>query len=114
VITAAGIFSLIAFITIRRTKEIAIRFALGASASQVLWLVTRSAAMAAVVGSIVGGVFGTILVRALRATLFGVTVNDPRLMAAAAIVITLTAALASWLPTRRALRIDPNETLRHY
>ena len=111
-VTAAGVFALVTFIVARRTREIAVRIALGARPKQVAWAVGRITTIASLSGATVGLAGGVAFVRVLRTFLFGVETNDlPTLAAAVLAFLVLTAAAGAW-PTRRALRLDPTAALR--
>jgi ABC-type antimicrobial peptide transport system permease subunit len=102
-----------AFTVAGRTRELGVRMALGARAADVTALVVRQGMRATAAGVVVGlaGAWG--LTRLIESQLRGVTPTDPLAFAAAAIVMTLAALAAAWLPARRATRIDPMEALRH-
>ncbi|HEX5217432.1 MAG TPA: ADOP family duplicated permease [Vicinamibacterales bacterium] len=112
VLTAIGVYAVVAFAVARRTREIGIRMALGARASTVLGLVLRQGA-GPVVGGLVLGLAGYWLSSgALRRFLLSLPAFDGRLAAAITMMIGLIAAVALVLPLRRALRVDPMRTLR--
>jgi putative ABC transport system permease protein len=109
---AVGIYGVIAYVVSLRTKEIAVRLALGARASEVRGMVVRQALLITLVG-IVAGVAGAMaMTRALGALLFGISPTDlPTLLGSAAALLVVAAA-ASWLPARRAAGVDPALALR--
>jgi len=111
-LAAVGIFGLMAQVVARRTPEIGLRMALGASPWDVLALVIRQGALLAGAGTIVGigGAFA--LARGLRSLLFGVGATDPISYAGAAAVMGLSVLLACGLPAWRAARVDPTVALR--
>jgi putative ABC transport system permease protein len=112
VIAATGIYGVIAFLVGRRTKEIGVRIALGARRSEVVALFVRQG-MAAVVAGIAAGLLGAwLLARSVQAFLFEVEPRDPMVFAIVAVTLALIGAMASWLPARRAARVDPVSALR--
>jgi hypothetical protein len=112
VLGAVGIYGVIAYVVSLRTKEIAVRLALGARASAVRAMVVRQALLVTFVG-IVAGVLGAIgMTRALGSLLFGVSPTDFATLLGSAAVLVVVAAAASWLPARRAAAVDPALALR--
>jgi ABC-type antimicrobial peptide transport system permease subunit len=111
-----GLYGLMAFTVSRRTAEIGIRMALGASRSRVRWLVTRQALTIVLTGLAIGvpvaWVTGRLAARQLSSLLYEVTATDPIAIAAAIGVLVLVAMGAASLPARRAARIDPAMALR--
>jgi hypothetical protein len=107
-----GIYGVIAYVATQRTKEIGIRIALGAAARDVSGLFLRHGAAVAVIGIGCGIAAAAILTRAMSSLLFGVGALDPLTYAAVALALGSTAMLASYLPARRASRVDPAEALR--
>jgi ABC-type antimicrobial peptide transport system permease subunit len=109
---AVGIYGVIAYVVSLRTKEIAVRLALGARASRVRGMVVRQALVVTLVG-IVAGVVGAIgMTRALGSLLFGVSPTDLATLFSSAAVLLAVATAASWLPARRAAAVDPALALR--
>ena len=108
-----GLYGLLAFMVARRTSEIGVRLALGARPRDVAWPVMRSALWLAGFGLIVGIPLALAAVQVLRGVLFGVKPHDPMTVLAAVLLILSVAALAAWLPARRAAKIDPMEALRY-
>jgi predicted permease len=107
-----GIYGVIAYIATQRTKEIGIRIALGAAARDVSGLFVRQGATLAGLGIACGIVVAALLTRAMSSLLFGVSALDPLTYVAVALALGGTAVLASYLPARRAARVDPAEALR--
>jgi len=103
----------ISFAVTRRTREIGIRVALGASRSAVLWLVIRDAALLVMAGAGLGIPAALAATRLVKAFLYGIGTQDPLTIAAAGLVLVCVSALASFLPARRATRIDPMIALRY-
>jgi putative ABC transport system permease protein len=95
-----------------RTHEIGIRMALGAKRSDVLHLVVRHGMMLAIVGVLIGTLGALLLTRFLSGMLYGVGVNDPATLVTVATFLIGVAALANYIPARRAMRVDPMVALR--
>ena len=111
-LAAVGVFGLMAQVVARRTPEIGVRMALGASPQQVLSMVLRQGVLFAAAGATVGLVGAFLLARALRSLLFGVSAADPVSYVGAALVMGLAVLLACAVPAWRAARIDPTLALR--
>jgi putative ABC transport system permease protein len=107
-----GIYGVLSFAVAQRTGEIGIRMALGAERGRVLALVMRDGALLAAVGLAVGVAAALALTRVLRSMLFEVTTTDPWTYGAMALVLAMAVVLASWIPARRASRVDPVIALR--
>ena len=110
-LAAIGIYGVMAYSVRRRTRELGTRVALGASRADIVRLVMQEGGVIALAGVAVGLVTGVLAARSLSAVLFGVPPSDPFSMAAAALLLGLTAMAACYLPARRASRIDPARTL---
>jgi ABC-type antimicrobial peptide transport system permease subunit len=95
----------------QRTREIGMRVALGATASNILWLVMRDGILVAGLGAAIGLGAGIAFARSMSALLFATSPTDPLTLAAAALVLLAVAAVACYLPARRAARVDPVRTL---
>src|SRR5436305_5566096 len=111
-ITAAGVAGLVAFSVSRRTHEIGIRMALGALPGEVLWMVLRQGALLVLVGLSLGAAGALALTRWMSGLLFEVGPADPLTFLAVALMLLAVAALASWVPARRATAIQPMVALR--
>ena len=111
-LAALGLYALLAFQVARRTRELGVRAALGATARQIVRLVFAEGARLVLWGLVLGGAAAAILTRLIRAELHEVSAGDPFAYLLAGAVLGLAAALACWLPARRATRIDPMEALR--
>jgi ABC-type antimicrobial peptide transport system permease subunit len=96
----------------RRTQEIGIRIALGAGRAAVYRMVGRQAALLIAASVVIGGAGAVAVTAALRSTLFGFAPDDYTLPLAAAGLLCLAALAASYLPARRAARLDPMEAIR--
>jgi putative ABC transport system permease protein len=112
-LAGVGIFGVLAYSVARRTSEIGVRVALGASRAQVMRLVVGEGLRLCGLG-VVLGLGGSIpLTRLLRGVLFGVGPSDPVTLAAASAALVLVVVLACYIPARRALLVDPMSALRH-
>jgi putative ABC transport system permease protein len=111
-LAAVGVFGLMAQVVARRTPEIGVRMALGASPSQVLSMVLRQGAVFAAAGAAIGLGGAFLLAQALRSLLFGVGAADPVSYIGAAVVMGLSVLLACAVPAWRAARVDPTLALR--
>jgi predicted permease len=111
-LAAVGIYGVTSYGVVQRTREIGIRMALGARQRDVLRLVVADGARMAGIGAGIGIVLAALLSRLLRGMLYGVSAFDPISYAALTCVLSLVVIAASWLPARRAARVDPNEALR--
>jgi predicted permease len=111
-LAAIGIYGLLAFHVGSRTREIGIRMALGAPVADVIRLVLRYSLRLTLMGTAVGLLAAFAATRLLASLLYGVTPLDPVTFALAALLLVLTALLASYVPARRAARVDPTVALR--
>jgi len=112
ILSAIGIYGVIAYIVGKRRGEIGIRMALGAHASRVGALVVLQSVQFTVIGIVIG-VVGTLSVtRVLSSVLFGVSPNDPVTLLIVSTIMLLIAVLASYVPAQRAMSVDPVEALR--
>jgi len=109
----AGIYGVLAYSVARRTREMGVRIALGASAGNVLTLVLRQALLTALAGIGVGLVASFILTRTMQSLLYEISTTDPMTFAGVALLLVLVATLASYMPARRATKVDPIVALRH-
>ncbi len=112
VLAAVGIYGVIAYSVRQRTQEIGIRMALGATRRRVLQMVVRQGLVLALVGAVAGLAGALFATRGMRSLLYQVSASDPPVYGAVAVVLVLVAALASYLPARRAARTEPQLALR--
>jgi ABC-type antimicrobial peptide transport system permease subunit len=113
ILACVGIYGVLSFLVTQRTREIGVRVALGASASDVFRTVAGQGMMLAGVGIAAGLACALALSRLLDSLLFGVSAMDPLTYAAAIAVFVAVALLACYFPARRAARVDPMVTLRY-
>jgi predicted permease len=112
-LASIGLYGIMAYTVARRTRDIGIRMALGAQPGSVLWLILRETLILVLVGVVVGlplALGGTHLIKSM---LFGLGIVDPLAMIVPAITLAVVAALAGFLPARRAMRVDPMVALRY-
>jgi predicted permease len=112
-LAVAGIYGVMAYSVARRTHEIGVRMALGASAPAVLRLVLGQGMLTTVVGVTIGIAGSLVLTRAMQSLLFGVSATDPVTIAGVALLLGSAALLASYIPARRATKVDPMVALRY-
>jgi len=113
ILMTVGVYSVLAYSTARKTHEIGIRMALGAKGSDVLGMVVRGGLRLALVGTAFGTVMSLLFGRMVGPQLVGVTAYDPPTLVGAIFLLLVTAAIASWVPARRAARVDPLVALRY-
>ena len=111
-LAAIGLYGLMAYAVTRRTREIGIRMALGASVRDILHSVLRRAVIMLIAGCTLGSVLALISSRLLKALLYGVSPQDPAALVSALIALGSVAFAATYFPARRAMRIDPASALR--
>jgi predicted permease len=112
VLATVGIYGVIAYFVAQRAREIGIRMALGADARRVLGMVVRQGLALAVLGVVIGLAVAWGVTRWLASQLYGVGVRDPLTFASVTALLLLVAAAASWIPGRRATKVDPTVALR--
>jgi ABC-type antimicrobial peptide transport system permease subunit len=112
-VAGLGMFGILAFRVARRTNELGVRLALGASPGSMMRLVLRDVIGMFVPGVVIGAGVALMLTGLARRILFGVTPGEPGVFVVAASVLACAAILAGWLPARRASRVDPLVALRH-
>jgi predicted permease len=112
VLAALGVYGVLAHLVAQRSREVGVRMALGAQPSDIFWLMIRQG-LPLIGWGVLGGALGALLVtRVLRSLLYGVGAADPATFGAAIAGLALVGLLASFIPARRALRVDPAITLR--
>ena len=112
-LTAVGLFGVVAYHTGRRTHEIGIRMALGARRRDVLALVLKQGLRPALLGTAVGVAAAAVVARLISSALYGVSSTDLTVFLGSSVLILAVAMLASYLPARRATKVDPMEALRY-
>jgi len=113
ILSAAGIYGVMAFAVSRRTHEIGIRVALGAGSRDVLLMVLGQGMLMAGIGIGVGVIASLVLTRYLSSLLFGIGTTDPITFGVIVLLLALVALLACYIPARRGLKIDPMRALRY-
>jgi predicted permease len=108
-----GLYGVMSYATTRRTREIGIRMALGASRSEVLNLVLNQGLRLVLVGVMLGLLASLAVTQAMKNMLFGLRATDPATYAVVTMLLTVVALLACYLPARRATKVDPLAALRH-
>ena len=111
-LAAVGLYGVLAYAVVQRTRELGIRAALGARRETLVRMVVTNGLTTAVVGAVIGVVAALGAGRFIASLLYHVSAHDPLSLAGAAAALVLVAGLASYLPARRAARVDPMEALR--
>jgi len=112
-LASVGIYGVVSYSVNQRTQEMGIRIAVGAERGDVLRLVLGQGARAALLGIAAGIAAALVLTRLMASLLFGVSATDPLTFLEVATLLTLVALSASYIPARRAMRVDPMVALRH-
>jgi ABC-type antimicrobial peptide transport system permease subunit len=112
VLAVMGLYGVMSFAVAQRTREIGVRIALGASRRNVLTLVVREGVTLAALGIALGMTGAFALSRVLTSLLYGVSTTDPVTYGVVIGLLAIAALVASWLPARRAARVQPTEALR--
>jgi putative ABC transport system permease protein len=113
VLAALGIYGVVAFSVTRRTQEIGIRMSLGAGRDNILRLVLGEGARIAALGVVIGIAASLAITRLISTLLFGISATDPLTFVAVAVLLSAVALVASYIPARRATRVDPLVALRY-
>jgi predicted permease len=112
-LAAIGLYGVLAYSVVQRTKEIGVRMALGADSSSIVAMVLRHVAVMTIVGAAIGAAGAYGIGRGAQSLLFGINGRDPLVMAASAALLALVALVAGSLPAWRASRVDPVHALRY-
>jgi putative ABC transport system permease protein len=112
-LAAIGLYGVMAYMVSRRTREIGIRMALGATQKNVAWMVLREIVRISAAGLGIGLVAAFAIGKLIESQLFGVKASNPLVFLAAAVLLSTVAFLAGWLPARRAAGVDPMVALRY-
>jgi ABC-type antimicrobial peptide transport system permease subunit len=112
VLAASGLYAVVAYAVAQRTRELGIRMALGAAPGDVRRMVIAYGGKLAAAGLVIGLVGSFALTRLISKLLFGVAPTDPVTFVSVSVILLGIGVLASWLPARRATRIDPIAALR--
>jgi putative ABC transport system permease protein len=112
-LAAIGIYGVVAYSVTQRTHEIGVRVAIGAQRADVLRMVLGEGGQLAAIGTAAGLIGAALLTKFMASMLFGVGALDPATFAGVAIGLGCVAAAASYVPARRAMRVDPMVALRH-
>jgi predicted permease len=112
ILGALGIYGVLSYIVTQRTREIGVRVALGAKTRDVLAMFVGRGLQLAGAGIVLGLIAAVALTRLMQSVLYGITPTDPVTFAAVGLGLLAVAALASWVPARRAARVDPMVALR--
>jgi putative ABC transport system permease protein len=112
-LTAAGIFGVLSYLVTQRTREMGLRMALGAQPRDVLRVIVGHGMRLVLVGLCIGVAAALVVTRWMSSVLFDVKPSDPLTFAAVAVLLTAVAFLASYIPARRAMRVDPMVALRY-
>ena len=109
----AGVYGVLAYAVAQRTREIGVRIALGATPRAILKMVLAQGLLTIAIGTAIGLAGSFLLTRTMRSLLFEVSPNDPLTIAGVVLLLVFIAALASYIPARRATRVDPTVALRY-
>ena len=113
VMATVGLYGVISYAVSRRTREVGIRMALGATRWQVLRLILSQGLRLALAGVVLGGLGAAVAGRVLESMLYGVSAADPLALGAAAALLLVVAVVANFVPARAAARVDPLRALRN-
>jgi putative ABC transport system permease protein len=111
-LAAVGLYGVLSYSVMLRTREIGVRMALGARGGDVVRLILRHGLLMVLIGTVAGGLGALELTQLMQSLVFGMSASDPPTFAAVAVVLLLVAAVACYVPARRASRMDPMTALR--
>ena len=112
ILSAVGLYSVLAFVVARRTREIGIRLALGATRRHVMGMFLQQGVRLALAGGVAGGVVAILALRLLAQSLYGISATDPLTLLGVWLLLAAVCLLASYFPARRAAKVDPMVALR--
>jgi ABC-type antimicrobial peptide transport system permease subunit len=112
-LSAIGLYGLMAASVTRRTAEIGIRMALGAERRTVGWMVLRQSLVLVAAGLAIGVPAALMSTQMVESLLFGLSASDPTVLVVAALILTIVSAVAAYVPARRAARVNPVVALRN-
>ncbi|MBA2527819.1 MAG: FtsX-like permease family protein [Pyrinomonadaceae bacterium] len=112
-LSCAGLYGIMAHAVVRRTNEVGIRMAVGADRSHIIWMVLKESLLLVAVGLVIGVPAALGAAHLISNQLFGLNPSDPVTLLTAVILLTLVAALAGYLPARKASRVNPLTALRY-
>jgi ABC-type antimicrobial peptide transport system permease subunit len=112
ILAVIGAYGVVAYLVAQRTQELGVRLALGAGSRDILWLVLRYGIFIGLAGVALGLAGAMVARRLLARFLYGVSVSDPFTLVGVAVLLLLVVVIASAIPARRAMRIDPVQALR--
>jgi ABC-type antimicrobial peptide transport system permease subunit len=111
-LAAIGLYGTVSYAVQRRTRELGLRVVLGAARGDVTRLVMKPPVLLAAAGAAIGIIAAAALTRLAGGLLYGIEASDPRVLAAASLVLLTVAGIAAWVPARRATRVEPAAALR--
>jgi ABC-type antimicrobial peptide transport system permease subunit len=111
-LASIGIYGVLAYMVGQRSREIGLRMALGADRTDILTLIVTKGVLLSIIGIIAGVVFSAAAASMMASLLYGVRPHDPVVFLAVPVLLFAVAALASYLPARRATKVDPMVALR--
>ena len=112
-LAATGLYGVISYMVVQRTKEIGIRMAIGAKRADVVGMILREAGILTVAGLVIGTTLALASAQVVKSLLYGLQPRDPFTLVLAVVTLTAVAALSSFLPAYRASRLDPLKALRY-
>jgi putative ABC transport system permease protein len=112
-LAAMGVYGVIAFLVTQRTPEIGVRMALGATRGDILGMIGAQGLRMIAAGTFLGLLIAAMCSRILSSLLFGVRPTDPLSFASVGLLLAVIAGVATWIPARRAINVEPMQALRH-